>query len=432
MHKNFVDRAVGDELMSLTGALTIYYAAVTIAHYYLLPPADAKIMIPLAAVTTFLLLALFVRIYRMPVDEKWSQPLAFYVAALALINCVVHLYIVGKAENSTNFALLMAASGWLILSRIWFGAIALLIGGSWLVVAFAAPPGENWAHYGFLLLGATALGIIIQSARRTTLRRLVRAELDRKVFIEHLESLLGERNEQLQASQNKLRQSERLASVGTLTAGIAHEINNPLGLLLIATEFMKRQLADPPARLELEPLVDQIAEYGIRCAQIVKNVLRFAQNEFTDRRLMDVNCSIRKAVDLTKIYAAERAATIDASLAPSLPLILVNPLDMEQVFVNLINNGIESSNRAARLVIRSEAAGTAIRITIADNGRGLKSAERTQIFSPFYTTRRSEGGTGLGLSLVERILSDHGGAISISSNEGEGTTVIVELPIRPT
>jgi signal transduction histidine kinase len=115
-------------------------------------------------------------------------------------------------------------------------------------------------------------------------------------------------------------------------------------------------------------------------------------------------------------------------LAENLPKVRLNPVELEQVFVNLICNGLEAAVDSPRIVIRSERVGTQVRITFRDNGRGVAIDDRSRIFDPFYTTRQDEGGTGLGLSLAYGIVTDHGGTIRVDSAADGGTDMIVELP----
>ena len=177
---DYADVAVGDELVALTGALTVFYSIASVAHWYLLPRHAAWVMTPLAAASAVILLATFFCVHRYQLWTRWLQPLAFFVFSVALVNCATHLYLLGRPEDTTNLALLVTATGWLTISRSWFALAAALIWGCWFaVVIFTAPPG-NWTHFGFFLLFDTALGVIIQSARRNKFRRTIRAETDRQ------------------------------------------------------------------------------------------------------------------------------------------------------------------------------------------------------------------------------------------------------------
>lgn len=428
---DYVDAAVGDELAALTGALTVYYAVVSVAHWYLLPHDAALIMTPLAFASAGILLATFVFVQRRRLWARWLHFLLFFVFNVSLVNCIIHLYLLARPEDTTNLALLVTATGWLTLSRKFFATAALMIWGSWFAIVFLVAPPGKWSHFGFFLLGATALGVIIQTARRNMFLRVIAAERDRELLVEHLEEVIEERTRDLQTSQDKLRHSERLASIGTLAAGIAHEINNPLGLMMLSAHRIKSYIGPAGAEPEIAALFEDHSEYGRRCARIVKNVLQFAREQPTERFAGDVNTAVLKAVQLTAAYVKERGGNVDTLLDPSVPAMIMNQLEMEQVFVNLINNGIEAADKAPHVIISSQHDGLRVRLTITDNGRGVSEEALAHMFDPFFTTRRAEGGTGLGLSLVYGIVADHGGTVEASHNGDLGTMVVVELPIQP-
>jgi PAS domain S-box-containing protein len=249
-------------------------------------------------------------------------------------------------------------------------------------------------------------------------------------YREHLEELVAERSRQLQLSLDQLRHSERLSSIGTLAAGIAHEINNPVGMILLSAEQVLCHIPDADKEGQPGHLMREIVENAKRCGQIVKSVLRFARQEPGKHWPADVNTVIEHAVDLTRTYVLKRGGVIETSLQPDLPSVLLNPVELEQVFVNLIRNGVESTDMAPRILIESTLVGSTVHVSVCDNGRGVRPEDRSRIFDPFYTTRQSEGGTGLGLSLTYGIVTDHGGTIRIEDASGGGTIMRVELPVN--
>ncbi|MES1213536.1 MAG: ATP-binding protein [Singulisphaera sp.] len=257
-----------------------------------------------------------------------------------------------------------------------------------------------------------------------------RAEENLARHREQLELLVEQRTRQLEASLGQLRHAERLASVGTLAAGIAHEINNPVGMILLAAEQALLRTEGGEHRDHVALLLREIVKNSKRCGRIVKSVLRFARQEPADRWPDDINVVIQHAVDLTRNYAARSGGVIETRLSAGLPNILLNPVELEQVFVNLICNGIEAADRGASIVITSESIDSTVRVTVRDNGRGVPRGDRSRIFDPFYTTRQGNGGTGLGLSLAYGIVTDHGGTIRVESAVDGGTEMIVELPCQ--
>jgi two-component system NtrC family sensor kinase len=245
---------------------------------------------------------------------------------------------------------------------------------------------------------------------------------------EQLEQLVEQRTQQLEASLGQLRHAERLGSIGTLAAGIAHEINNPVGMILLAAEQAICVAPDDAAEVGIKPLLRDIAGNAKRCGRIVKNVLRFARQEPAERWPDDVNSVVQHAIELTQSYAARCGGVVATELALELPKVVLNPVELEQVFVNLIRNGIEAAAGSPTILITSEQVGSTVRICVMDNGRGVSRADRSRIFDPFYTTRQAEGGTGLGLSLAYGIVADHGGTIHVDGAAEGGTRMIVDLP----
>ena len=187
---------------------------------------------------------------------------------------------------------------------------------------------------------------------------------------------MAERTRQLETSLEQLRHSERLASVGTLAAGIAHEINNPVGMILLSAEQLLVSMPASPDKVAA-PVVQDIIDNAKRCGQIVKSVLRFARHEPARRGPDNVNIVIGDAISLTRALATKRGVTIHAALAADLPQVLLNRVELEQVFVNLICNGIEATvDKAPHITIVTERAADTVRVTVTDNGRGIRSEDR--------------------------------------------------------
>jgi PAS domain S-box-containing protein len=228
--------------------------------------------------------------------------------------------------------------------------------------------------------------------------------------------------------QLALEQADRLAAVGTLAAGIAHELNNPLSAIRLSAEHALALEAQPEATLDRKDCLGDILSNTERCSHIVKGVLRFARRESSEKEPCDLNAVVRSARDLTSRYLEARHATVTLDLGRNLPPIHANAVEIEQVAVNLLRNAVEAGREKVHVLVRTERLEGRLRLAVVDDGPGLGDYEMQHVFDPFYTTRQSNGGTGLGLSVVHGIVRDHGGTIGIRRGSGGGTEIAIELP----
>jgi two-component system NtrC family sensor kinase len=224
--------------------------------------------------------------------------------------------------------------------------------------------------------------------------------------------------------EEQLARSERLASIGTLAAGVAHEINNPINSIRMLAEFAQTC----PEDLNVYEALTQIIEQSDRCSHIVHGILRFARNEQAVKAAHDVNELVRRAVELAGISLPADRLDVRLELGSDLPRVMANPLEIEQVLINLIKNAMEAVAGQAKVMIRTERALQAVHISVRDEGPGIAAERLPHIFDPFYSTRQGAGGTGLGLSICHRIISQHHGRITAASDPARGATFTIELP----
>ncbi len=227
-----------------------------------------------------------------------------------------------------------------------------------------------------------------------------------------------------------LAQSEKLAAVGQLAAGLAHEINNPLTAIIANTQLLQRELKDDTDKLEL---VDLIARAGQRAAQVVRNLLDLARKEEYLFEPTDVNQTLNRAISLMQHELVSRSITLIYEPAEDLPQIMASQDRLQGVWVNLLANAIDSFDESEEREIRitTSTSSSEVRVTVSDTGKGIPPEKLNRIFEPFYTTKAPGRGTGLGLSLVHRIIKQHGGSIHVDSQVGVGTIFTVSLPINP-
>ena len=224
-----------------------------------------------------------------------------------------------------------------------------------------------------------------------------------------------------------IAQSEKLAAVGQLAAGVAHEINNPLTAVIANAQLLQRQL---PADVEMQESIDLITRAGERAAQVVRNLLDFARKEQYQLAPTDVNATIRRALALAQHELLARSIHLSFEPASDLPLILASQDHLQGVWLNLLMNAMDSIEQAPGTIrIVTRRVGNEIRASVADNGAGIPPERLSRIFEPFYTTKAPGRGTGLGLSVCHRIVKQHGGHIQVDSQINQGTELTVVLPV---
>jgi two-component system NtrC family sensor kinase len=267
--------------------------------------------------------------------------------------------------------------------------------------------------------------------------RLMQAMDERDQFAQGLESKVEERTEQLKVAHRKLLQTDRLASLGQLSASVAHEINNPLSGVLNLSMLMQRILKEdgiPPGRVpEFRNYLSQVVSETSRVGKIVSDLLSFSRQSKLQRAPTDLNSVIRATVSLVSHKLELGNVRVELSLQESLPLIRCDRSQMQQVLVNLLMNGAEATYPKGGGVVcittRTAADGTQITLDIKDDGEGIPPENLGKIFDPFFTTKPEGKGVGLGLAVVYGIIESHGGDMDVQSTVGEGTTFTVTLPV---
>ena len=229
--------------------------------------------------------------------------------------------------------------------------------------------------------------------------------------------------------EQKAQLASRLASVGEMAAGIAHEINNPLTSVIGYSQLLSdRDDISEDVRMDLKA-IDEGAQ---RVAGIIKRLLTFARQTRPERTLASVNELITNTLDLRAYHLRTNNIKVTTELATDLPITTADPAQLQQVFLNIIVNA-ETAMKLARgkgkLLIKTEEVNGTIRISFKDNGPGIARENLARIFDPFFTTREVGQGTGLGLSICHGIIAEHKGRIWVESEMGKGSTFIMELPI---
>jgi len=229
--------------------------------------------------------------------------------------------------------------------------------------------------------------------------------------------------------EQQLQLAGRLAAVGELAAGIAHELNNPLTAvqgfaeLLLARDDMHESIRDD---------VESIYGQAQRAAKITANLLSFSRKHCPERTLISVNEAVQQSLDLHAYRLRVNNIELSTELHPGLPWIMADFHQLQQVFVNIVVNAEHAmldAHGRGRLRVRTEQAGEVIRVLLADDGPGVSEDNLKRVFDPFFTTKKVGEGTGLGLSICYGIVEQHGGHIYADSEPGKGARFVVELPV---
>ncbi len=229
--------------------------------------------------------------------------------------------------------------------------------------------------------------------------------------------------------EEQLIVTDRLASIGELASGVAHELNNPLtGIIGFSELLLKKNIAE-----EIKEDLEVINREAQRTAQIVRNLLTFARRHETTKEPVDINQAIQSVLDLRAYEQKVHDIEVVASFDPNLPKITADLFRLQQVFVNIIINAehfMTETHGRGTLTITTESDGDIIRASFADDGPGIRKENLRHLFDPFFTTKEVGKGTGLGLSICHGIVTEHGGKIYAESALKKGATFILELPVK--
>jgi signal transduction histidine kinase len=263
---------------------------------------------------------------------------------------------------------------------------------------------------------------IQKSSEKLEFSNLQLAELSR-----NLGRGLQQKQKDLQDTQHQLRQTERLAELGTLASGMAHEIGTPMNVILGRAEHLMQRTTDERVQKGLGIIIAQVE----RITKIMNQLLTFARRCPLERRSMDLRRTIADCLEVVQERIARHRITIETVFDDDIPLVYADPDQMSQVLLNLLINALHAMPNGGVLRVTLSRAGGNLELLVADTGHGIAKPDLQKIFNPFFTTKEVGKGTGLGLTVVHGIVQEHGGSIEVESELGRGTSFTIILPLAP-
>ncbi len=307
---------------------------------------------------------------------------------------------------------------------------ALVVVGASVLLAAVLAFGESsgWlAHHP--LPGLWSLREATQVALAVWLAAFCAAQVLGVYFVGRVLSRLVRREQQLASLDSQLAQSEKLASVGTLAAGVAHEINNPVGVIQNKVQILRYRIEDGEQAPALLRELDVVERHAQRIGTITAGLLTFSRETPFALEPLDLNRLVREGADLVAVPFRNAGVALELALAEPSPRVRGSANHLLQVLVNLMLNAVDASPSGAAVTVRTESDRAGARLSVADRGHGIPADIRSKIFDPFFTTKDVGRGTGLGLAIAHGIVDQHQGSIEVESVVGQGTTFRIWLPV---
>ena len=238
-----------------------------------------------------------------------------------------------------------------------------------------------------------------------------------------LERSYGEQTAELRETTERARSAEQLAQIGTLVAGLAHEIGTPMGVIQGHADMLESSVEDERGRWRLQTIREQID----RISGIIQTLLNLARPRELERAPVALGALVERSLDFLGEKLERRRIAVTRELADD-AMLLGDAQKLQQLFLNLFLNAADAMPQGGSLRVALQRNGSELRVTVADTGEGIPESQLARVFEPFFTTKPAGRGSGLGLMMVQSIAEEHGGSVRFESREGEGTTVELQLP----
>ncbi len=358
------------------------------------------------------------RVLRRHVDLQIAIDLILLSAMLHFSGGITNPFVLFYLFHTFIASLLRSARAALVVSTIATGCIAALAFLEWTGVLAHRP-----IRAGFMDLdsaSATAVTAVVAALGVTQYITVY--------FLANILRRLTRREMELAGVRQQLGRSEKLAAIGTLAAGVAHEINNPIGVIKNKVEILRHRIDDGDPQDDLRRELDVIDRHTNRIGNVTQGLLTFAKEGPFSLRPVAVNALAREAAEL--VQAPFRSAQIELALAldPRDPQVMGSANHLLQVLINILLNARDASPPGSTVFVSTRRIDDRVALEIRDEGTGIPAELIPKIFDPFFTTKDVDKGTGLGLAISHGIVERHEGEIEVASTVGEGTTFVVTLP----
>jgi two-component system sensor histidine kinase HydH len=360
-------------------------------------------------------------------DKRKIIKLAVIGGTLGLI-ALVHYRLEGVAPGWLHSLLGHLYIAPIIMSAYWFGIAGGVLSSILSTLLFSRHLFMHWGEHFvdiynyveiflYLVIGVT-MGIMSQMERNQRLR--YEQALGR---LDESHRKLREQTEVLFQAEEQLRRADRLSALGELSAGMAHEIRNPLGSIRGAAEILKDDYRSDDPKFEFLQILLKETD---RLNTIVQEFLNFARPKPPELQETDINSVIESVLALMAQPFRKEGIKVQKQLDPAVGKRNLDPGQLQQALLNLILNAVQAMPGGGALTVKSEITDHCLILNVSDTGAGIPQQDRKKLFSPFFTTKKD--GTGLGLAITYRIIANHRGTISVDSEPGNGTTFTVSIP----
>ncbi len=359
--------------------------------------------------------------------KLWSRDLLRYFSILALI-LVVSIF---HYRTSTEYRYLheiyqRAYYIPILLAAYWYGPLRGVLAAVFASLLYVWHIQHDWTHFPVYSFNQYA-EIFLFHALALIIGFLSQKDRRHREKLEKTSQELSEAYEKLQSTFEQLKKTDRLAALGRLSSGIAHEIRNPLGSIKGSVEILESEISPDNKKYEFVKILKEEIE---RLNAIIESFLKFARPPKPSLQPTSINELIESILILTNKQAQKWNIDIRKTLDPNLPMIPMDPNQIRQVIMNIVLNGMESMTGGGTLSISTSLGSRkrSVLIEISDTGTGIGKEDLDHIFDPFFTTKAQ--GTGLGLAISYQLVQNHGGTIKAHKNETSGLTFRVELPLQ--